>query len=101
MQSVRHHLVCALSGQTYDLVMRAGPRLDFAAEEVLECLLALDERNQSLARHKELFIPALRWAFFSGLVQRGISVFRMDIVPSDSQRGGSITSRAEAKKKPG
>lgn len=42
MNAVRHQQVCALSGQAYDLLMRAGPRLDLAAEEILHCVLGLN-----------------------------------------------------------
>lgn len=59
MQAVRHNQVCALSGDAYDLLMRAGPRLDLAAEEILNCVLALDAAaQQSEPAHQEL-VPML------------------------------------------
>lgn len=54
LNAVKNKHVCALSGQAYDVLMRAGPRLDWAAQEMLDCLQALDAAGLSFAPFESL-----------------------------------------------
>ena len=45
MPAVKKGHVCRISAERFDVIARPGPRIDEAAEEILNCLLEIDRRN--------------------------------------------------------